>query len=115
MAWKEEEHPRDDDGKFTDGNGSKSGTILPGKGKPVAKAPKTVQRLTKEEYGIWRECCDKIARGYKGVSTLVGDEHYVPVNKKIVITTGSYPFGIRMILSFRTHDSQIAFLKRINK
>ena len=37
MMWKEEDHPRDDDGKFTDGNGTgaKSGSIRVGEGQPA--------------------------------------------------------------------------------
>ena len=37
MAWDESEHPRDSDGKFTDGNGTsaKSGSIRVGEGQPA--------------------------------------------------------------------------------
>lgn len=41
MAWDESEHPRDSDGKFTDGNGTsaKSGSIIVGKGEKVDNLP----------------------------------------------------------------------------
>ena len=41
MTWDESEHPRDADGKFTDGNGTsaKSGSIIVGKGEKVDNLP----------------------------------------------------------------------------
>lgn len=51
MAWDESEHPRDSDGKFTDGNGTsaKSGSIRVGEGQPAEwQGAKTAQPQPKK-------------------------------------------------------------------
>ena len=95
---------------------SRFGTIIPGRNRPPGNKtlprPKTVKRLTRDEYRIWREACERIARGFKGIAPKIGDTYYVMVNNKIVLTTGEYPFDMSLIMSFDTADEQVKFLQR---
>ena len=49
MVWDESEHPRDSDGKFTDGNGpsAKSGSIIVGKAEPAQWKGASDKKLVK--------------------------------------------------------------------
>ena len=50
MAWREEDHPRDDDGKFTDGNGTYRQNSL----EPYKSAKrKNFSAITKREWARW--------------------------------------------------------------
>lgn len=70
--------------------------------------------LTAEERRIWREACERIARGFQGIAPKVGEQYYIGVIKKIVVTEGSYPdFKIVLVKKFKTHEEQQDFLEEI--
>ncbi len=50
MIWNEKDHPRDDLGRFTDGNaGGKIGSILPGSGEPISHTFNDTVKLPDED------------------------------------------------------------------
>lgn len=75
---------------------------------------KKIKTLTKEEYRMWRAGCETLHRGLhsgKMGSIVRFDAGYlIMAGKKIVITTGEYPFIKTGILSFGTHDEQIEYM-----
>ena len=73
--------------------------------------------LTSEERRIWREACERIARGFKGIAPSINDTAYIPIsNRKIAITTGAYPnFRIERVCLYRNSDEQERVLKKLWK
>ena len=89
-------------------------TIVRDMNKPYSPSVKS-KKLTKQEYAIWKDCCAKISRGYKGYLKLA-DSYLIVVDKKILITLGDYPDNyITQILKFKSHYSQEATLKEVQK
>lgn len=111
----------DTDGNCTSCNGLSS--IIPGKGKSspwtegknLSKYRKKLDSLTKDDWRIIREIGERIHRGFKGVAFKKGDTYFAMVNKKIVTLTGSYPYGVELIFSFRSHEKQIEYFKKIEE
>ncbi len=64
MAFKEEDHPRDDDGKFTDGNGEVSS--LPSARKVAATIPQKAWGKQTEAYGSRAELDELLGDEFKG-------------------------------------------------
>ncbi len=71
--------------------------------------------LTSEERRIWREACERIARGFKGIAPKVGRQYFVSVgNRKIAITSGKYPdFRIKRVFKYDNSEDQEEELRRL--
>ena len=71
--------------------------------------------LTSDERRIWREACERIARGFKGIAPKVGRQYFVSVgNRKIAITSGKYPnFRIQRVFTYDNADDQEEVLRRL--
>lgn len=73
--------------------------------------------LTSDERRIWREACERIARGFKGVAPKVGERYYISVgNRKVVVTSGEYPdFKINQVLTYSNPNDQERRLQQLWK
>lgn len=113
MKWNESNHPRDDDGKFTDKNDTSAhfGTIIPGKGESVDwntesdKSQKRVPRdaLTKKEWAQFYKAIGDIQKGDFVVK--VGNKKVIQIGKKMLYVSGTYVNPrVERVKEFNTYE-----------
>ena len=135
MSKKNKYYPRDDVEYWFTANGNhipvKAGqtreealnAFLKAHGDPRGKSVEELRReqavdsdgLTAEERRIWREACERISRGFKGIAPKVGRQYFVSVgNRKIAITSGKYPnFKIQRVFTYDNAEDQEEELRRL--
>ena len=102
--WREEDHPRDEEGKFCKSNHLGEKIVDKDKKGDIVKGVK----LTKQELAIWYEKIGEIKRGYYFKKTSMG-EYLIPVKNKVVFTSGTYenPIDKRIVTFSSALEAEI--------
>lgn len=115
--FKESEHPRDNDGKFTD------------KGKSSSKEQKTKlsqalntyankrksPTVSKQEWALWYKAIGDIERGERYETTNDG-KTYIQINNKIFITSGTYNMPkAEQIIEYTSVDEANRIIEKMEK
>ena len=113
MTWREEDHPRDDDGRFTDG-----GKYYPTNSLepyiPSALRQKRKNRLTKEQYARWSKM---LADGLHGDYVFEADGNkYITIDNIIVVSSGTFERPqINAVYRFASEDEMYEFYNLLRK
>ena len=102
--FREEDHPRDEDGRFTDG----------GSQRPSHSATETTNfsSVTKKEWAQWYHAIGEIKRGMW--YPVASDCHIVQIGNKIFFTSGTYEKPkLKKVLEFKSKDLALDFMERI--
>ena len=105
--WREEDHPRDDYGRFCKSNHLGEKIVDKDKKGDIVNGVK----LTKQELAIWYEKIGEIKRGY-WCPKLINGHYLIPVKNKVIFTSGTYEEPeIGKLLRFSNEYEVIIFLK----
>ncbi len=114
--FKEREHPRDSDGKFT----QKGGASKKAKLNDVANGLKAYYSrelnpntsMSRKDWRAWYDAIGEIKRGMYVPKK--NDKKYIPIGNKIVITTGTYREPIaEKVLEFPSAELADSFIEKI--
>lgn len=111
--FREEDHPRDEDGKFTAGEGGKRDSPSTSKNNKTAATQTTdFSSVTKREWAQWYHAIGEIKRGmwYPVVSNC----HIVQIGNKVFFTGGTYEKPkLKKVLEFKSKELAHDFMERI--
>ena len=118
MAWDESKHPRDDDGKFTDGMGAPRTFRQNTSYREIINSDETratkIAKITKKQWSMWYEAIGNIKRGMWCPSNDSG--YIIQIENKFFITAGSYESPILVdIWEFENSDEAQAYLEELVK
>ena len=113
MTWREEDHPRDDGGRFTNG-----GRYYPTNSLepyiPSYTRKKKRNQLTKSQYARWSKM---LADGLHGDYILESDgKKHIRLDNLIIISSGSFETPhIERVRRFKNEDYAIDFFNKLAK
>ncbi len=115
MAWDESKHPRDEDGKFTDGSVGKyypTNSLEPYIPSSVRKRKNN--KLTRSQYARWNSI---IASGLHGNYIFEhNDRKYVVIDNLLIISSGTFEEPIiNFVYRFKNEELVREFYNRVRK
>ena len=113
MAWREEEHPRDDGGRFTDGEKYyPTNSLEPYKKSSYKKTNKN--RLSPEQYARWSKM---LADGLHGDYIFEKNgRKYITIDNIIVVSSGSFELPrVDNVYRFASNDEMNEFYNVLRK
>ncbi len=130
-SFDETKHPRDNDGKFTDGNGGdksesekkaelvKKYSSEPERDLKEENLKSNQSELTKQEYALYYKEIQKIERGeYSSQVTILSKDMravFVETNKRATLILDANTTKVLYSKSFKTYDEMIDFMNEFVK